>query len=228
MRRLISMAAGLRPRNVALALETLAMQNPNDDQTQLIVVRWAPGVINLPPGAIELSLPGGSRAECANLALETYTEQHGLPEVWFVLDDDMVLCLDALDRLEAILDAKQDIGLIGPWNDCAERDRGRVIRSGSEVVQINDPSMPDFTVGGAGQTIPKRTLERLGRAYDPDWEWLEDYEFTKAVRAAGFQTAVARSIFAVILRDDGITPDYRDLATARHQQLLAAKGLIVR
>jgi hypothetical protein len=188
----------------------------------LQIVRWAEET-NPFPGAYVLDLPGASRAACHNAALEHFREAYGdWPEVWFTLDDDQVICRHALDRLQDILDADEEIGLVAPWNCCSERDRDVVVKKvGGEDVQFGT----DFNVGGAAQAIPRRTLERLGRGYDADWPWLEDYEFTRAVRAEKMEVCIARSVFATILYDDDVDPSYRAECAAAFQRERKAKGL---
>lgn len=186
--------------------------------------RWADGAPDIPVSMLEV--PGGSRAEVHNSALEYWRIKHegDIPDVWFAVDDDIVPCQNMFDRMEAVLEADPDIFLLGAWNDGSQRQENGVTHGweglkAGEIIQYG----VDFNVGGAVQAIPKRAIEQIG-VYDPMMVWLEDHDYTQRVRAAGKHAAIARTIFAVVLKDDGDDPNYRaemtDTFFAKRKEIL--------
>lgn len=190
----------------------MAMKLQGIRPSQIVAVKWADGEPSGPAGLSFIEVPGGSRAACHNAGLDhwmMYRNQGEPPDVWFAVDDDVVPCRGLFDRMERVLAADPSIYLLGAWNDCAERQtngdwHGEQRLVTDEWVQYGT----DFNVGGAVQAIPRRTIEEVG-TYNEEMVWLEDHDLTTRVRQAGHEAAIARTIFAVVLEDDGVDPTYR-------------------
>lgn len=221
MTRCITWSTGKRPNTARAAFLANYLQDPD---ARLVVVRWAedtPDKTIYGDKAIVLDVPGGTRAQCHNAGLSIWRDYMGgqLPDYWHTLDDDMVLCRGYFDRMEKVLAEDPGIYLLGPWNDCAQRQTNGDWHGFSELVagewvQYGN----DFNVGGAGQCWPKRTIERF-KGYDESMEWIEDHDITQRVRAEGLQACVARSVFAVILEDDNVWPEYRTTMFGRFLEM---------
>lgn len=164
-----------------------------------------------PVEAFFLSRPGATKQECHAAALEAYRQDRGdLPDVWYVVDDDVVPEVGTFDALAKVLDADVGFGLAGPWHRAQEPNRGqaRWHTCCEETIQHGT----DFVVGGAVHAIPRRTLETIG--YPPagpvpeGFSRHDDFNLTQAVRAAGMQAVIVRSRYVILLLDDGQDPDY--------------------
>lgn len=211
MSRCITWSTGRRPLTAQASLDAIRVQlRPDPDE--FTVVQWHP---NGPWNTYDyrrITTDGTNRAVSHNSGLMAWSREHDneMPDYWFTLDDDIVPCRIMFDRMQAVIDEDSAIGLLGAWNDGSQRDGdgdyfgGDAVVAG-EVVQYG----VDFNVGGAVQLIPKRTLDLLG-PYDPEMTWLEDHDYTQRVRQAGYEAAIARTVFAVVLEDDGIEPTYRE------------------
>lgn len=213
MSRCVTWSTGRRPLTALTAWTALGIQGVTD-LTEVIEVRWAPPFPDVSPPHDIVEVINGSRAECHNAGLDRWREKHGAdPDVWFAVDDDIVPCRDLFGRMEAVLATVPNIYLLGCWNDGSQRQpdggwHGYQQLVAGEIVQFGN----DFNVGGAVQAIPRRTIEEIGE-YDPAMVWLEDHDLTQRVRLAGRDAAIATSIHAVVLHDDGLDPTYRDEMT---------------
>lgn len=215
MTRCITWTTGRRPYTAQTSLEAIRIQlDPPRDE--FIIVQW--NTVGPPNRRDFFTLPsmGTNRAQGHNAGLAWWRDRHHgeWPDYWFALDDDVLPCQRMFERMQAVTDADERIGLLGAWNDGCQRTEdggyhGQTQMVAGEVVQFGT----DFNVGGAVSLIPKRTLDRLG-PYDPEMTWLEDHDYTQRVRAAGMEAAIARTIFAGILVDDGYEPEYRAQMTA--------------
>lgn len=214
MSTLVTWSTGRRPYTAMAALDSLLIQTNLDVEQELVIVQWhAVG----PPRTYDyrvIDTKGTNRAASHIEGLRDWRRRYGhsavgFPDYWFCFDDDVVPCRNYFTRMQAICEADESIGIIGPWNDCAQRQSngdwlGERRLVAGEWVQYGT----DFNVGGAGMCIPRRTLERVG-IYDPQMTWLEDHDYTQRVRAEGMEAAVALTVFAVILEDDLNDPGYR-------------------
>jgi hypothetical protein len=210
----VTWSTGRRPLTAELSIEGLKLQGGVDWQRDFVEIRWA-DTPNYPRDHPLVYALGASRGEAHNIGLMTWQGKHGgdLPDVWFCVDDDIVPCRGMFARMVALLEADPNIYLLGAWNDAAERKddgsyfgQARVLAG--EVVQYGT----DFAVGGAVQAIPRRTLDEVGM-YDPEMVWLEDSDMTARVRQHGKEACIARTVYAVVLNDDGIDPNYRQEMT---------------
>lgn len=213
MSSLVTWSTGRRPYTAQAALDALVIQTNRDVERELVIVQWhtVGPLRTYDYRVVDTNGTNRARSHLKGLADWQKRNEAGeiFPDYWFCFDDDVVPCRDYFDRMQAICEADPSIGVIGPWNDCAQRQtngdwHGDTKLVAGEWVQYGT----DFNVGGAGMCIPKRTLVDVGY-YDPEMTWLEDHDFTQRVRAAGLQACVARTVFAVILEDDLYDPAYR-------------------
>lgn len=208
MNVLVSMSAGRRPKTAQASIDALRLMDPWLVE-HLTIVQWAPKPFLNAGGIKVVQRLGASRAQAHNTALYEHRREHGNPDRWLILDDDVVICWGLFERMNAVLEADPDIWILGAWNDGAERNtdgsyRGEVRIVAGETIQYGN----DFCVGGAIQMWRRETIEAYG-GYDESRPWLEDSSITQRVRDDGHHAVIARTIFGVILRDDNVDPSYR-------------------
>lgn len=216
-------------------LRALWLQSQQDwDAGNVVPVLWAEpdrSVLEFTPlGREFIQVPGGTRGACHNAGLRSWEEANGTwPDFWHILDDDVVPSQFWAERLEAIIDVRREdipIDLLGAWNEGAERDRGVpqtvTTQYGNEVVQIGG----DFNIGGAIMCLPKASIERWGGYDDTTLHaGTEDFELTKRIRDDGGTVAIARTVHASILRDDGLDEEYRPFKQRQRDESLATLGI---
>lgn len=236
-RYLIAMPTGGRPTTSRIAQQALGLVLQQRDDTVVYVQHWRNDTARL-PDFMHVSAKDSHPAGCYNAALRWYRRAFGrLPEVFFTMDDDVIIGEYTLDKLASILRTDQTIGLLGAWNNLAEPARGHreelsyQIESplrgatyfGSEFngAQTSDTIQygPGFCVGGALHAIPKFTIS-LAELYSQDLyenrAREEDAALTHQVTAWGFRVAIAVTVPVAILPDDTFNPWYRSAILRLH------------
>lgn len=224
---LVSIATGRRPRTAELALACLRHQYP-EMVDHIIVVQWADSC-DL-EGWRVIKLPGANRAQAHNAAYRWWTHAHGPPQLWFTMDDDVVLPSPESFRREGItenrsvfkrmaraLAVRPRCGVLGAWNEgVVPLVPLRQEMAGGEVI------VPAVVVGGAFTVIPQRTVQGIG-LLDESVPGMEDTEYSQRCQGSGLGTWLAQSISVVLLRSDGLDPTYHDDKWTTYRRTLAAQ-----
>ena len=216
----VVLTQGLRPAELAAALESLGMQE--DVETEIVVVGngWEPA--GLPEGVRGVALPEDRGIPAGRNA--------GAPavagDVLFFLDDDARLAApDALARVRARFDAEPDLGLLQLRVDAS--DGGRAPRDWLPRLLVGDRTRSsDLTAVWEGAVAIRRALfERVGGWPEPFRYAHEGIDLAWRVMDTGHRVAYAGDVAVLHPAYRTAAHDYSAYYGARNRVYLARRHL---
>jgi GT2 family glycosyltransferase len=216
----VVLTQGLRPVELAAALESLGMQE--DVETEIVVVGngWEPA--GLPEGVRGVALPEDRGIPAGRNA--------GAPavagDVLFFLDDDARLAApDALARVRARFDAEPDLGLLQLRFDAS--DGGRAPRDWLPRLRVGDRTRSsDLTAVWEGAVAIRRALfERVGGWPEPFRYAHEGIDLAWRVMDTGHRVAYAGDVAVLHPAYRPAAHDYSAYYGARNRVYLARRHL---
>jgi GT2 family glycosyltransferase len=216
----VVLTQGLRPVELAAALESLGMQE--DVETEIVVVGngWEPA--GLPEGVRGVALPEDRGIPAGRNA--------GAPavagDVLFFLDDDARLAApDGLARVRARFDAEPDLGLLQLRVDAS--DGGRAPRDWLPRLRVGDRTRSsDLTAVWEGAVAIRRALfERVGGWPEPFRYAHEGIDLAWRVMDTGHRVAYAGDVAVLHPAYRTAAHDYSAYYGARNRVYLARRHL---